>query len=110
MTATALETYAQNANHNHMLAKRSLFEEPPLQLLSNQANAKTLIGEALHQRVEAVDHELCNAGDEDTFYVADLGEIYRQHLRWKKNLPRVKPFYGTQRQSKMMSFFKAFYG
>jgi ornithine decarboxylase len=27
--------------------------------------------------------------------VADLGEVYRQHLRWKLNLPRVKPFYGT---------------
>jgi hypothetical protein len=26
--------------------------------------------------------------------VADLGEVYRQHLRWKRNLPRVKPFYG----------------
>lgn len=55
---------------------------------------KQLIGDALHQRVQAVDHELCEPGDEDTFYVADLGEVYRQHLRWKKNLPRVKPFYG----------------
>jgi ornithine decarboxylase len=26
--------------------------------------------------------------------VADLGEVYRQHLRWKLNLPRVRPFYG----------------
>jgi hypothetical protein len=26
--------------------------------------------------------------------VADLGEVYRQHLRWKRNLPRIKPFYG----------------
>jgi ornithine decarboxylase len=55
---------------------------------------KQLIGEALKARVEAVDHDNCSVGDEDAFFVADLGEVYRQHLRWKKNLPRVKPHYG----------------
>jgi ornithine decarboxylase len=32
---------------------------------------------------------------EAAFFVADLGEVYRQHLRWKKCLPNVTPFYGT---------------
>lgn len=41
-----------------------------------------------------IDHENCEPGDEDTFFVADLGEVYRQHMRWKLNLPRVRPFYG----------------
>jgi ornithine decarboxylase len=53
-----------------------------------------LIGDALRARVQSVDHEFCEPGDEDTFFVADLGEVYRQHMRWKLNLPRVKPFYG----------------
>ena len=37
-------------------------------------------------------------GDEndDSFFMADLGEIYRQHGRWKRCLPRVMPFYGTR--------------
>jgi ornithine decarboxylase len=56
--------------------------------------AKQLIGQALRERVESVDHDFCEPGEEDTFFVADLGEVYRQHLRWKLNLPRVKPFYG----------------
>jgi ornithine decarboxylase len=56
--------------------------------------AKQLIGDALRGRVENIDHEFCEPGEEDTFFVADLGEVYRQHLRWKLNLPRVKPFYG----------------
>lgn len=60
------------------------------------AIAKQLIGNALARRVEAVDHELCEPGDEDTFFVADLGDVYRQHLRWKKNLPRVRPFYAVK--------------
>lgn len=61
---------------------------------TNLAHAKQLIGNALRERVESIDHEYCEPGDEDTFFVADLGEVYRQHLRWKLNLPRVKPFYG----------------
>jgi ornithine decarboxylase len=55
---------------------------------------KELIENALKRRVEDIDHEACGPGDEDAFFVADLGEVYRQHMRWKLNLPRVKPFYG----------------
>jgi ornithine decarboxylase len=57
-------------------------------------NPKQLIGKALKERVESIDHDVCEPGEEDTFFVADLGEVYRQHMRWKLNLPRVKPFYG----------------
>lgn len=56
--------------------------------------AKQLIGRALRSRVENINPDHCDPGDEDAFFVADLGEVYRQHLRWKLNLPRVKPFYG----------------
>jgi ornithine decarboxylase len=56
--------------------------------------SKQLIGEALKSRVEAVDPDTCDTGEEETFFVADLGEVYRQHMRWKKNLARVKPHYG----------------
>ncbi|KAK3359404.1 pyridoxal-dependent decarboxylase [Lasiosphaeria hispida] len=59
-------------------------------------SAKELIGNALRERVENIDHEFCDPGEEDTFFVADLGEVYRQHLRWKLNLPRVKPFYAVK--------------
>lgn len=61
-----------------------------------QVDPKLLIGEALRQRVENIDHEACDPNDEDTFFVADLGEVYRQHMRWKMNLPRVKPFYAVK--------------
>jgi ornithine decarboxylase len=62
-----------------------------------QPSAQQLIGQALKQRVEAIDPETCDAGEEDAFFVADLGEVYRQHLRWKLNLGRVKPHYGRSR-------------
>ena len=34
--------------------------------------------------------------DKDAFYVADLGDILKKHLRWFKALPRVTPFYAVK--------------
>jgi hypothetical protein len=31
---------------------------------------------------------------EAAFFVADLGYIYRQYIRWQRCLPNVTPFYG----------------
>ncbi|CAM1507923.1 Fc.00g047710.m01.CDS01 [Cosmosporella sp. VM-42] len=93
MATAVLEHYTYNDNHPHELKKPEFLE--PLQH-HGVIHPKDLIGEALHQRVEAIDHEMCEPGDEDTFFVADLGEVYRQHLRWKKNLPRVRPFYAVK--------------
>ncbi len=56
---------------------------------------KTLTKDVLKERIEAIDTDTCAAGDEDAFFVADMGEVYRQHIRWKMNLKRVKPHYGV---------------
>ncbi|KAL7958856.1 pyridoxal-dependent decarboxylase [Trichoderma compactum] len=94
MATAVLDNYVQNVIHNHVVKKKPQY----LGALQNNVavDPKQLIGEAFHQRVGAVDHELCDPGEEDTFFVADLGEVYRQHLRWKKNLPRIKPFYAVK--------------
>ncbi|KAH8670249.1 putative ornithine decarboxylase [Tricladium varicosporioides] len=80
---TSLESYFENA-------KSSYIE------LNGVNTTKQLIGNALKEKVQNIDHDTCQAGDEDTFFVADLGEVYRQHMRWKLNLPRVKPFYAVK--------------
>ncbi|KAF9088608.1 hypothetical protein BGX27_002661 [Mortierella sp. AM989] len=41
-------------------------------------------------------------GDGNAFFVADLGEIYRQHVRWMTNLPRIEPFYAVKCNSDPM--------
>jgi ornithine decarboxylase len=53
-----------------------------------------LVMNALKSRIEEIDVDTCQAGEENAFYVADMGEVYRQHMRWKMNLSRVKPHYG----------------
>ncbi|EME83986.1 uncharacterized protein MYCFIDRAFT_187191 [Pseudocercospora fijiensis CIRAD86] len=37
----------------------------------------------------------CNE-DDDPFFVADLGEVYRQFIRWKQHLPRIKPYFAVK--------------
>lgn len=58
--------------------------------------AKEMIGAALQKHVHAIDTDDCEAGDEDAFFVADLGDVYRQHLRWKKHLSRVIPHFAVK--------------
>lgn len=62
----------------------------------HRKNPKALIKETLQQQIAQIDTDCCEPDEENAFYVADLGEIYRQHMRWKTNLPRVKPFYAVK--------------
>ncbi|KAI4207548.1 MAG: hypothetical protein LQ346_000480 [Caloplaca aetnensis] len=57
---------------------------------------KTLIQDTLKGRIRDIDTDGCSPGEEDAFFVADMGEVYRQHLRWKMNLKRVKPHYAVK--------------
>ena len=33
------------------------------------------------------------------FYIGDLEELRRQHLKWKTLLPRIEPFYGKNKRN-----------
>uniref|UniRef100_A0A8C6CI87 Ornithine decarboxylase n=1 Tax=Moschus moschiferus TaxID=68415 RepID=A0A8C6CI87_MOSMO len=41
-------------------------------------------------------NEVSSSDDKDAFYVADLGDIPKKHLRWLDALPRVTPFYAVK--------------
>ena len=58
--------------------------------------ARQLIGAALQSHISNIDTDDCEPGAEDAFFVADLGEVYRQHKRWQKHLPRVTPHYAVK--------------
>lgn len=58
--------------------------------------AKDMIGAALQKHIGGIDPHDCEAGEEDAFFVADIGDVYRQHMRWKQNLPRVTPHYAIK--------------
>ncbi|KAF9975205.1 hypothetical protein BGZ73_001234 [Actinomortierella ambigua] len=54
------------------------------------------ISEMLEARLASIDPESDDAEADNAFYVADLGEVYRQHLRWKALLPRIQPFFAMK--------------
>lgn len=46
--------------------------------------------------VEQKINESSMTDDRDAFYVCDLGDILKKHLRWTRALPRVTPFYAVK--------------
>lgn len=59
-----------------------------------QAHAQ--IFQALRQRVDMISNETCAPGEENSFFVCDMGEIERLYKNWKVELPRVQPFYAVK--------------
>lgn len=81
-------------NYNHNLSQIS--NNGGDDLSQSRLAAKDLVMDVLKKRAGEVNTDRCAPGDEDAFYVADMGEVYRQHLRWKMNLSRVRPFYAVK--------------
>lgn len=104
MAPSAITEY--QPDNNHLETKINLID---LHHGHDETNATGLASKALVQRVlkehiARIDVDTCDPGEEDAFYVADLGEVYRQHLRWKMNLARVKPCYGTFDSFRILHF------
>ena len=63
---------------------------------TSRITSNQLIAQTLKKRVEAINLDDCVAGGENPFFVADVGQVYRQHIHWKRNLPRIEPFYAVK--------------
>ncbi|CAL1574662.1 unnamed protein product [Knipowitschia caucasica] len=46
--------------------------------------------------IEQKINESSSTDDRDAFYVCDLGDILKKHLRWTRALPRITPFYAVK--------------
>ncbi|KAJ7991038.1 hypothetical protein DPEC_G00293100 [Dallia pectoralis] len=46
--------------------------------------------------VEQKINETSMSDDKDAFYVCDLGDVLKKHMRWARALPRVTPFYAVK--------------
>lgn len=60
----------------------------PIHYGSIEQQLRTVLGD--------VNVDECDANGENAFFVADLSEVYRQHVRWLRALPRVIPFYAVK--------------
>jgi len=46
--------------------------------------------------VEQKINESSTSDDRDAFYVCDLGDVLKKHLRWARAMPRITPFYAVK--------------
>jgi ornithine decarboxylase len=69
-------------------------EEREIALITQKS--KELISNALQEEVERINHDTCEAGEENSFFVCDLGKVERLLKIWRQNLPRVQPFYAVK--------------
>lgn len=60
-----------------------------------------LIEKALIDHINEVDHEECEPGDEDSFFVCDLNQVYNSVQLWKQQLPRVQAHYAVKCNTNM---------
>jgi len=64
---------------------KKYFEEFNAKFIPKQKKTRTLVMDYCE-----------NAESEDPFYIIDVSAVVRQMLKWRKNLPRVKPFYAMK--------------
>lgn len=65
-------------------------------ILADSNLSKKLVVETLIAEVEKIDHDVCDAGDEDSFFVVDLGDVVRSFYLWKEQLPMVQAHYAVK--------------
>ncbi|GAA5803294.1 hypothetical protein HPULCUR_008773 [Helicostylum pulchrum] len=54
------------------------------------------VSEVTQQRLDSITNQKWESDQENAFFVGDLGEVFRQHLRWKSLLPRIEPFFAVK--------------
>lgn len=86
------DTIIENYDKDIKIANNHGFDKA----ISADSTGKELVKRVLEKHIAQVNTDTCEADEENAFYVADLGEVYRQHMRWKTNLPRIKPFYAVK--------------
>ncbi|XP_041673397.1 ornithine decarboxylase-like, partial [Cheilinus undulatus] len=53
-------------------------------------------GRTIEEFIDLKIKELASAGNEEPFFVNNLDIMFKRHLKWLTNLPRVKPFYAVK--------------
>jgi ornithine decarboxylase len=66
------------------------------------SRGRDIVGAELERRVQLFQDQQASLDQSDdmeldsSFFIADIGEVYRQFVRWKRNLPRIEPFYAVK--------------
>ncbi|KAI9276736.1 pyridoxal-dependent decarboxylase [Phascolomyces articulosus] len=67
----------------------------PIKLTVNNKKKEQHIKNAIKKKLESATLSK-NLGQDDCFYILDLGQLYRQHKKWQRYLPRITPYYAIK--------------
>src|ERR1044072_8902653 len=81
-----IEQFRSESSINQLVIKDKSTQKSDIPPISNLP-----VEEILKSHLQSLDLDNCETEGDNAFFVADLGEIYRQHFRWKTSLPRVEP-------------------
>jgi ornithine decarboxylase len=104
--------YASSSSHNHDISSVSSSSLTSLDVQASSKFGSNLshfwpengdepiysgsVSDQLRKELTQINVDECAANGENAFFIADLAEVYRQHLRWMRELPRVVPFYAVK--------------
>lgn len=84
-------------------AIQSLFlERIPPSLEYPKPKSEELINLAIEKNITRA-NKLSLQGGDGPFFVADLGQVTRQHQRWMRSLPTIQPYYGVYHKRFLIS-------
>lgn len=79
----------------------------PIRIIPNPAPLPPIHSGSIMENFEialkAIDLDECDAHGENAFFVCDLAQVYKQHMRWTKELgDRVEAFFGRSLSAIML--------
>ena len=78
MTPTAIETTTTYKNDDLTKVKSVITTQRVDNIIKHGSiSSDHFVDKALKERIDSVDANICAPGEEDPFYVADIGRIYR---------------------------------
>lgn len=96
-TATTAAATATTTNAAASIAISSLPKSTSTTMSEQEVTIHNLsIEQVIKDKLALMVQEKMDPDQGSAFFVGDLGEVYRQHLRWKAHLPRIEPFFGEQ--------------
>lgn len=98
-TASSARPASLTLDSNYTPFNLEFHDETPLKIFSGLPDLHHGHPD-VHLRKGIMNASLAALEDEDdaekAFFVADLGQVYSQHMRWEKNLPYITPHYAIK--------------
>ncbi|KAG1404489.1 hypothetical protein G6F60_004294 [Rhizopus arrhizus] len=85
-----LETAILNPSSDMVNLIKSVPSSPDIRVYDRSVEEIAL------EKIQSNSSQKWDTDQENAFFIGDLGEVFRQHLRWKALLPRIEPFFAVK--------------